>query len=160
MSRLLVVLLATVSLVAVAAAPALASEEHPTQRELESELICPACHATLDESDSEIARQMKDYIRQRIAEGATKSQIEGELVAQLGEGVLGVPRKHGFDLLAWVIPIGGVMLGAALLAAGAWQWSRTRSHGGGPGPLAPALDAPLDPVLDRRVDEELRRYDG
>lgn len=153
MSRLLV-LLALVALAAGLAGPALGSEKHPTQRELESELVCPACHSTLDESDSEIARQMKDYIRQRIAEGATKSQIESELVAQLGESVLGVPRKHGFDLLAWVLPIGGIILGAALLGAGAWQWSRVRA--GGAGPLEPALD----PVLERRLDEELRRFDG
>jgi cytochrome c-type biogenesis protein CcmH/NrfF len=132
------------------AAPALASERHPTQGELESELVCPTCHTTLDESDAPIAREMKAYIARRIRQGATKSEIEKELVRQFGPGVLGVPRKHGFDLLAWALPLGGVAVGAVALAIGARRWSVTRA------PVSP----PLEPELERRVDEELARFDG
>jgi cytochrome c-type biogenesis protein CcmH len=142
------------------AAPALASERHPTQGELERELVCPTCHTTLDESDAPIAREMKAYVKRRIAQGATKSQIEGELVDQFGPAVLGVPRKHGFDLLAWVLPIGGILVAGAALGVGAWQWSRTRdareSDASGAAPLVP----PLEPELERRVDEELARFEG
>jgi cytochrome c-type biogenesis protein CcmH/NrfF len=150
--------LAFVVLALVAAAPALASEQHPTQRELESELVCPACHTTIDTSDSPIARDMREYIRKRIAEGATKSQIRNELVDDLGIGVLGVPRRHGFDLLAWVLPLGGIGLGAAGLAGAAWYWSRSRKADGDVAavPREPALD----PALERRVDEELRQFDA
>jgi len=139
------------------AGPAVASEQHPTQSELESELVCPACHEPLDESDSPIAQQMKAFIRTHIAQGWTKSRIEDALVAQLGPGVLGVPRKHGFDLLAWALPIAGIAIGAIALGVGAWTWSRTR-----PGDKASLAGAgpPLDPALDRRVDEELARFDG
>ena len=138
-------------------APALASERHPTQSELEAELVCPTCHTPLDESSSQIAQQMKAKIREWIAAGWTKSQIEDEFVAELGPGVLGVPRTHGFDLLAWILPFAGIGLGAAALGGGAWYWSRTR-----PGSTQPEDDegAPLDPELDRRVDEELARFDG
>src|SRR5581483_5392660 len=58
------------------AAPALASEQHPTQGEIEAELVCPQCHTPLDESDSPIAQQMKAFIRAHIAMGWTKSRIE------------------------------------------------------------------------------------
>jgi cytochrome c-type biogenesis protein CcmH/NrfF len=144
----------------VIAPSAVASEDHPTQSELEAELVCPTCHTTLDESDSPVARQMKAYIRGRIADGAKKSEIENELVAQLGKGVLGVPRTHGFDLLAWVLPFAGIGIGAAALAAAAWYWSRSRSEQAGTA-LQPAADGPrLDPELERRVDEELARFDG
>ena len=139
--------------VLVFAAPASASEKHPTQGELESELVCLTCHTTLDESDSPIARQMKAYIARRIRQGATKSQIENELVAQFTDAVLAVPRKHGFDLLAWVIPLGGIALGAVALGFGAWRWSRVLTA---PGAEPGAVDA----ELDRRVDEELARFDG
>jgi cytochrome c-type biogenesis protein CcmH len=137
----------------------LASEKHPTQSELEAELVCPTCHTTLDESDAPVARQMKVYIRRRIAQGATKSQIEGELVAQLGEGVLGVPRKHGFDLLAWVLPLGGIAIGAAAIGAAAWYWSRFRPGQSDEPFERPPDEPPLDPELERRVDEELARFD-
>ena len=138
-------------------APALASEQHPSQGEMEADLVCPECHTPLDESDSPIARQMKAQIRTWIAAGWTKSQIEDEFVAQLGPAVLGVPRTHGFDLLAWVLPLGGIALGAVLLGFGAWAWSRNRAGDN----LSPARDGPpLDPELERRVDEELARFDG
>jgi cytochrome c-type biogenesis protein CcmH len=152
-----VALAAAVSLVA--AWPALASERHPTQGELERELVCPTCHTTLDESDAPIARQMKAYIARRIAQGARKSQIEQELVDEFGPSVLGVPRKRGFDLLAWVLPIGGIAVAGVALAFGAWRWSRSRDHvrdtasqGSDP--------PPLDPELEQRVDEELARFDA
>jgi len=128
---------------------------------MEAYLVCPTCHTTLDESDAPVARQMKAYIRKRIAEGATKSQIVNEFVGApnyLGEAVIGVPRKHGFDLLAWLLPLGGIAIGAAALAAGAWYWSRNRAPDG---TVAVATTGPaLEPELERRVDEELARFDA
>jgi len=153
--RLLLVAVVALAL----AGPALASEQHPSQGELEAELVCPQCHEPLDESNSPIAQQMKAYIRQHIAMGWTKSRIVDSLVGppnNLGPSVLGVPQKHGFDLLAWVLPLAGIAAGAVGLAAGAWVWSRNRP---GASPLLGDRPA-LDPALDRRVDEELARYDG
>ena len=142
------------------AGPALASERHPTQSELEAELVCPTCHTPLDESDSPVAQQMKAFIRTRIDAGATRSQIVDELVGppnNLGPGVLGVPQTHGFDLLAWVLPFAGIGVGALAIGAGAWVWSRNRaSDNSSPGGDGPSLD----PELDRRVDEELARFDA
>jgi cytochrome c-type biogenesis protein CcmH len=144
-----------VAVVALAlAAPAAASERHPKQSEVESELVCPTCHTTLDQSDAPIARQMKEFIRARIAAGDTKSKIEDELVAQLGKQVLAEPPKEGFDLLAWVLPLGGILVAAGALAVGAWQWSRTRTPAGGVEPVG------LDPELERRLDDELARFDA
>jgi cytochrome c-type biogenesis protein CcmH len=129
--------------------------DRPSASELEGQLVCVTCKTTLDESDSPIARRMKAYIRTRIAQGATGQQIKDELVAQFGEGVLASPPTHGFDLLAWALPIGGIAAGAAGLGALAWMWSRKRD----PGELDPPGGAPLDPELDRRVDEELARFE-
>ena len=149
--------LALVFAALVLTAPALASETHPTQDELETELVCPECHSPLDESNSPIAQQMKAYIRQHIAMGWTKSRIENALVAQLGPGVLGVPATHGFDLLAWVIPFAGIGFGAVGIGGGAWYWSHNRP---GDDVLGPSAEPLLDPELDRRVDDELARFDG
>jgi cytochrome c-type biogenesis protein CcmH len=160
--RLVALLGALVALALAGAAPAVASEQHPSQQELESELVCPACHTTLDLSDAPVAQEMKLHIRRWIAAGWTKSRIEDAMVEQFGPGVLGVPRKHGFDLLAWVLPLGGIALGAVALGAAAWLWSRARAEPSDKVSLAPAGAGgpPLDPELERRVDEELARFDG
>jgi cytochrome c-type biogenesis protein CcmH len=142
------------ALALIVAAPAAASQQHPTQDELEAMLVCPSCHVPLDESNSPVAQQMKSYIAKRIGQGATRSQIVNELVAQLGPGVLGVPRTHGFDLIAWVLPFAGITIGALAIAGGAWFWSRTRGD-----PAATPAPA-LDPATERRIDEELARFDG
>jgi cytochrome c-type biogenesis protein CcmH len=137
------------------AAPATASNQHPTQAEMEADLVCPACHEPLDESTSPIAQQMKAYIRRFIAEGWTKAEIENYFVKNLGPQTLGVPTHHGFDLVVWVLPFGGILIGAVGVGSAAWIWSRTR-----PGDPLPDAGPKLDPALERRVDEELARFDG
>ncbi len=117
------VLLALVLALAVVPS-ALASETHPTQAELEGELVCPTCHTTLDQSSAPIALRMKQFVRARIAAGDTKSAIKDQLVAQFGKGVLAAPEQKGFDLLAWVLPIVGLLAGAAVLTVLAWRWTR------------------------------------
>ena len=118
-------LLALASVLALAVVPtALASEQHPTQAELEGELVCPTCHTTLDQSNAAVALRMKQFVRTRIAAGDTKSEIKDQLVAQFGKGVLAAPEQSGFDLLAWVLPIAGLLAGAGVLTVLAWRWTR------------------------------------
>ena len=38
-----------------------------------------------------------------------KSEIKDQLVAQFGKGVLAAPEQEGFDLLAWVLPLVGLL---------------------------------------------------
>ena len=141
------------------APPALASERHPTLNELENEVMCPVCGTTLSQSDSPAAEQIKQFIRAAIARGDTKSQIKTQLVRNYGEQILAAPPKHGFNLLAWVLPLAGIGLGAVLLGAAAWQWTRGR-------PQVPVVAAssngraPVDPELERRLDDELARFDA
>jgi cytochrome c-type biogenesis protein CcmH len=145
-------LLAVIALV-LAAAPAAASDRHPTQGELEGEVICPTCHTTLDQSNAPVALRMKAFISRRIAAGDTRTQIEDKLIATFGPSVVARPSTHGFDLLAWLLPIVGLLGGAAVIGVAAWRWSRVRV------PAAPA-GPPLDPEVERRVDEEIARFEG
>jgi cytochrome c-type biogenesis protein CcmH len=149
-----------VALVAlVLAAPAAASERHPTQGELEGQLMCPICEGeTLAQSDSPAAQRIKAYIRLRIAQGATRSQIKDELVAQWGKRILAAPPREGFDLLAWVLPLAGLLGAAVVLGALAWRWSRVREPE--PAPQRWSQNGhPLAPEEERRLDEELARFD-
>jgi len=142
-------LVAFVVALLVAAAPAAAT---PSPSDLEAEFVCPTCKTTLDQSDSPIARRMKQVIRSSLAEGKTEAQIRDQLVAQFGPAVVAEPPKKGFDLLAWLVPLGVLAAGAVGVGAIAWGWRRRRADEPPP--------APLDPALERRVDAELERFDG
>ena len=151
---------ALVFVVALALAPAAyACNAHPTLSAMEGQIMCPVCGTTLDQSDSPAARQIKQVISQRIAAGDSDCQIKDRLVGEYGEAILAAPPKKGFGLLAWWLPIGGIVIVGALLAVGAWRWSRRRAEEPVVDPSLNGRGA-LDPALERRVDEELARFDG
>ncbi len=135
----------------VSALPAKPEGERPTLSDLEGEVMCPVCNTTLDQSSSPAARQIKSFISQRIALGDSKNEIKDRLVAEYGPQILAAPPTKGFNLLAWLLPIIGVVAGALVLAALAWRWSRVREP-------TPAV-AGLDPALERRIDQELASFD-
>jgi cytochrome c-type biogenesis protein CcmH len=141
------------ALIAAAAAP-LGVAGPPRQADLEAEIVCPTCKTTLDQSSSPIALRMKVYIRERIAAGDSAAEIKAQLVDQFGPAVLAEPPKRGFDLLAWLLPLAALIIGAVVVGALAWTWSRRRDG------AADEAATELDPDLDRRVDEELARFEG
>jgi cytochrome c-type biogenesis protein CcmH len=117
---------------------------------MEGQIMCPTCHTTLDQSDAPAAQRIKAHIGRRIAQCWSASQIEAELSSNFGAGILAAPPKKGFDLLAWWLPLGGIILAALLVAFGAWRWRRAR---------LPEPEAELDPETEQQLDELLARYD-
>ena len=151
--RLVILIALTVALGGAPAGSAAGDAGPPNAADLEAELVCPTCGTTLDQSDAPIARQMKAYLRERIAAGDSAAEIKAQLVAQFGPGVIATPPKRGFHAIAWVFPIA-----VALLAALAVAWLiRTASRRGG---QAGEPAQSLDPVDEHRLDEELARYEG
>ncbi len=149
MSRALVVL------VALALAAPAAAADPPTLADLEDEVICPTCQTTLELSNSPVATQMRGFIRERIAAGDTKDEIKAELVDEFGEGVLAAPPKSGFNLIAWLLPLAGLLAALVAITLLARRYTRVR-----PEAAAAGAGPPLDPELEQRVDEELARYDS
>lgn len=136
------------------------SEEPPTLAQLEKKYICPTCQTTLELSNAPIAERMREFIRERIAAGDSEKEIEAALVGQFGEAVLASPPKEGFNLLAWVLPLAAGAIAIAAAAVALRRWSRARPEVE-PGEPASTNGRPaLDPELERRVDEELARFDG
>ena len=143
----------------VLAAPAAASEARPTLAELESEIVCPTCRTTLDQSSSPIAERMRRFIRARIAAGDTKSEIKRELVRQFGPRVVEpAPPKRGFGLLAWLLPAAGVLVAATVLALLARRWSAANASATDAAAAQP--EGEVDPELARRLDEQLAHFDA
>jgi cytochrome c-type biogenesis protein CcmH len=134
-------------------------DETPTLAELEKRYICPTCQTTLELSSSPIADRMRAVIRARIAAGDTENEIDEALVDNFGEGVLAAPPKEGFNLLAWVLPLLGAAIAVGVLAVALVRWSRSRPEPDLSRPVS-ANGPALDPELERRVDDELGRFDG
>jgi cytochrome c-type biogenesis protein CcmH len=154
-------LLAAALAALVLAGTAVASETKPTLQELEQELTCPTCKTSLAMSDAPVADQIRAFVRERIAAGDTKTEIKDALVAEFGESVLAAPPREGFNLLAWVLPFAAVGAGLVLVGFLAWRWTRSpggRDTGTQGDPASNGRQS-LPPELERRVDEELARYD-
>jgi cytochrome c-type biogenesis protein CcmH len=135
----------------VLAAPAAAACTQPktSLSALEGEIMCPTCKTTLDQSDAPAAQRIEHRIQVLIDQCRSEAEIKRDLVDNFGAGILAAPPREGFDLLAWWLPLGGVLAGALVLALGVWRWSRTRT---------PDAEEPLDPDDDARVDELLRQW--
>ncbi len=125
----------------------------PKAADLESELVCPVCETTLDQSNAPIAQRMKAFIRARIAAGDSEDEIKDALVAQFGTEVLAKPPGGGFGLLAWLLPLAALVVGAVAVAVLIRTWSRRR-------PPPEPKEERLDPQLERLVDDELARFDA
>ena len=77
--------------------------------------MCPVCPAeTIDQSQAEIALQMRNLIRAKLQAGESEQQILDFFVDRYGRSVLSEPPAEGFNLLVWVIPpialVGGAVL--------------------------------------------------
>jgi cytochrome c-type biogenesis protein CcmH len=141
------------------AAPASAACPKTSLASLENQVMCPVCQGeTIAQSDSQAAAQVKQFIAGRVRQCASAADIKRELVAQYGPQILAAPPRHGFGWLAWLLPGIGLVLAAGAMVLLARHWSRVKPD---EGPGAPALAGPpLDPETDRRLDDELRRFDG
>jgi cytochrome c-type biogenesis protein CcmH len=141
------------------AAPAAACTPKTSLASLENQVMCPVCQGeTIAQSDSEAAAQLKRLIARRVRQCASAAEIKRELVAQYGPQILAAPPRHGFGWLAWLLPSIGLVVAAGAMALLARRWSRR-------GPDEPAgvpavAGPPLDPEAERRLDDELRRFDG
>ena len=145
-----------VAAVALALAPAaLACAPRASQASLETKLVCIQCHTTLDESSSPFANELKAEVARRIALCQSEQTILDAMVSEFGPSVLSTPQTHGFDLIAWILPIGGILLGAGALALGARHWAHARTAASVDSTQSSGLDA----EDDRRVDEELARFE-
>jgi cytochrome c-type biogenesis protein CcmH len=144
--------LAAAALFALLAVAGAASAAPPNAADLESQLVCPVCETTLDQSNAPIAQRMKAVIRARIAAGDSEQEIKDALVAQFGSQVLAKPPGGGFGLLAWLLPLAALVGGAVVAGLLIRTWSRRQSQ-------VEEAEETLDPRLERLVDDELARFD-
>ncbi len=78
-------------------------------------IMCPVCPAeTIDQAQVQIALQMRQIVRDMLAQGSGRGEILDFFVERYGQDILAAPPKSGANLVAWLLPVGGV--GAGLVA--------------------------------------------
>ena len=85
-------------------------------REISHILMCPVCQGqTVEESNSDLAEDMRRIIRKRLEQGESKEEIIAYFVDRYGETILAAPPAKGTNWLLWLLPgfaltVGGVGL--------------------------------------------------
>ena len=114
-----------------------------------TQLRCVVCqNLSVADSPSEMARQMRDVIRERLGQGESPEQVVTYFVDKYGEWVLLSPRPRGFNLLVWVLPFAGLLVGVLVALRASRRWARR--------PAAPP--EALAPGDRERVRAELERF--
>lgn len=85
-------------------------------RDISAELRCLVCrNESIDESNADLARDLRLLVRERIRAGDTDEEVIDFLTDRYGEYVLLRPNTSGANLLLWLA--GPAMLVLALLVA-------------------------------------------
>jgi len=117
--------------------------------------MCVTCKIPLDVAQSPQADRERTYIQSLIDRGQTEAQIKRALVGQYGPSVLALPSAHGFDLAAYLVPLGAVVVLLAAIALLLPRWRRRARAPDGPDKPQPALSS----GDSARLDADLARFD-
>ena len=136
--------------------PEVAFDESEAQN-IDRMIMCPVCPAeTIDQAQVEISKQMRAIVREMLAEGKDREDIFDFFVERYGKDILAAPPKSGVNLVAWLLPVFGVI--AALVAVFFIIRSMTQRE---PSPTTqrPVQDEGLALYL-QLVDRHLAMYQG
>ncbi len=131
-----------------------------TQSEVEESLLCYACPGeplTMDRCSG--GDQMRSVIRRMIEEGKSKQEILDYFVARFGEGILTIPPKRGFNLVAYVFPFVGLVFGGVVVVVFLRKWKRGPKSKMENGEGNVPLDSEIDERLKKKIDDELDKLD-
>ncbi len=87
-------------------------------RDISGGLRCLVCrNESIDESDAELARDLRLLVRERLLEGDSNEEVVDYVVDRYGEYVLLTPLTGGSNLILWLAGPGMLLVGAGLGAA-------------------------------------------
>ncbi len=116
-------------------------------------LYCPVCPNTpLDVCNTQACADWRADIKKMLQEGKNEQQIRDAFVARFGPQVLGAPPAEGFNWLAYILPVIGIILGAAV----AWFTVRAWLVGRGVPGTSPASAPEIPKEYAERIEKELK----
>ncbi|MEO7085667.1 MAG: cytochrome c-type biogenesis protein [Gemmatimonadaceae bacterium] len=106
-----------------------------------SQLRCPICQGlSIQDSPSDLSQQMRSLVRDQLAAGKTPDEVKAYFVSKYGEWILLAPKPSGFNLLAYALPIGVVVIGGLGIFVAVRRWTGPAPEPT-PGPDPAALPA-------------------
>lgn len=76
------------------------------------ELRCPVCQGlSVKDSPSRTAREMRDLVAQRVAEGRSDDEIRTEFRRSYGDWIFLSPPLLGLTGLVWLVPLAALVIG-------------------------------------------------
>ncbi len=132
--------------------------------DLPKELLSPWCPGrTLADCPSPNAESARLWILVQEAAGRTEDEVKADLLDRFGDQILGAPKAEGVGLAAYLVPATAFLIGGGLVFVFLRRQTRQarqarRSASDASEVLAlDGPEAPLDPELERLVDEDLAR---
>lgn len=120
-------------------------------RDISAGLRCLVCqNQSIDDSDAELARDLRLLVRERLVAGDSDADVEQYLVDRYGEYVLLNPRLNSHTVLLWAAAPALLGLGLVILLV-----ARRRVGAPSAGGLSPEEAAALA-ALDRGEDKAPR----
>ncbi|MEI4487315.1 cytochrome c-type biogenesis protein [Frigidibacter sp. MR17.14] len=84
-------------------------------RQISEKLRCPVCQSeTIDESNAQVARDLRLLVRERLVAGDTDAQVVDYVVDRYGEYVLFEPVASGGNLILWYAGPAMLVLGLGI----------------------------------------------
>jgi cytochrome c-type biogenesis protein CcmH len=146
----LTLLLALATVAPAAAQQPAAHATEQTVYEVASQLRCVVCqNLSVADSPSEMAGQMRAIVRDRLAAGESPEQVRQYFVDRYGEWILLAPRRRGFNLVVWGVPVAAVAIGLAMTILLLRRWTRAGRARVAP----PAVDAAMSARIRREMGE-------
>ncbi|MER8504257.1 cytochrome c-type biogenesis protein CcmH [Mesorhizobium sp. M0904] len=114
-------------------------------RALSEGLRCMVCqNQSIDESDADLARDLRILVRQRLVAGDTDQQVMDYVVSRYGEFVLLKPRFNLRNVLLWGTPVLLLLVGGTFILLAARSRRSTATNA-----LTADEQAALDAMLRR-----------
>ncbi|PAQ04699.1 cytochrome c-type biogenesis protein [Mesorhizobium temperatum] len=114
-------------------------------RTLSEQLRCMVCqNQSIDESDADLARDLRVLVRQRLVAGDTDQQVIDYIVSRYGEFVLLKPRFSLRNALLWGTPVLLLLAGGIFIVLTARSRRSTATNA-----LTAEEQAELDTILHR-----------
>lgn len=99
-------------------ADSLSAKQYDRAGKLANMLMAPCCYSkTAAEDQSGAAYGVKMEVRRGITEGFSDDEILKGFARVYGERILAQPTAVGFNKMAWIMPIVGLLLGALIYAS-------------------------------------------